>query len=128
MGDFYFFKAPTNWAGPDMARALRKSPTLSERILWNELRGRKLAGKKFRRQVPVGPYVVDFYCHELNLVVEVDGNAHDDQQEEDAVRQTYLEGVGLKVLRVAAEDVERFLPSVRARILRAIGEPPSERS
>src|SRR5208337_573404 len=59
------------------ARQLRRNATIPERMLWNRLRGGRLAGLKFRRQQPIGPYIVDFFCHEVGLVVEVDGRSHD---------------------------------------------------
>ncbi|HEY3450930.1 MAG TPA: endonuclease domain-containing protein [Myxococcales bacterium] len=127
MTDF-FFREPRVRSGHEMAREFRKAPTLSERILWNELRGRRVAGLKFKRQVPIGPYIVDFHCNERRLVIEVDGDVHDDQQEADAHRQKYLEGIGLRVIRVAAEDVERFLPDVLDRIVRTTRDAPPERS
>src|SRR5687768_1072321 len=61
---------------PELPRRLRRNQTDAERRLWRELRGRLQAGIKFRRQQPIGPYIVDFYCHEQRLVVEVDGSQH----------------------------------------------------
>jgi very-short-patch-repair endonuclease len=67
----------------DRARALRKQATDAERLLWKHLRSRQLDGHKFRRQTPVGPYVVDFLSLEDRLVIELDGGQHADQQEKD---------------------------------------------
>jgi very-short-patch-repair endonuclease len=93
-----------------LAREFRKEPTQSEDILWQALRGKKLDGIKFRRQQPVGYFVVDFYNSVYRLVVEVDGLIHESQQEADASRQQILEELGLTVLRIKAEVVEKNLP------------------
>ena len=90
----------------EVARQFRKEPTKSEDLLWQELRGKKLEGVKFRRQQPVGPFVVDFYASSLHLVVEVDGEIHKTQQEADRERQNILEQLGLTVLRLSADLVE----------------------
>lgn len=104
----------------EIAREFRKEPTKSEAILWEVLRGKKLDGIKFRRQQPVGNFVVDFYNSAYRLVVEVDGSAHDDQVEADRARQGILEMLGLNVLRLKSETVEKNLPhaidEIRAKI------------
>ena len=112
----------------ELAREFRKEPTQSEDILWQALRGKKLDGIKFRRQQPVGYFVVDFYNSAYRLVVEVDGFIHESQQEADASRQQILEELGLNVLRIKAEVVEKNLPValdlIRDRI-RQIQNSPS---
>jgi very-short-patch-repair endonuclease len=112
----------------EVAREFRKEPTRSEEILWDALRGKKLDGIKFRRQQPVGYFVVDFYNSEYRLVVEVDGLIHESQQEADASRQQILEELGLNMLRIKAEVVEKNLPVtlnlIRDRI-RQIQNSPS---
>jgi very-short-patch-repair endonuclease len=91
-------------------------------MLWNRLRGGALAGLKFRRQQPIGPYIVDFYCHEVGLVVEVDGRSHDDRWEPDSQREVFLrEQQRLRVLRVTNDDVLKETESVLIAILRAAG-------
>ena len=102
----------------ELARKLRADTTPPERILWGMLRNRRLGGFKFRRQVPFGRYVVDFYCHELRLVVELDGMSHDGQRDKDAARTLYLESINLSVIRVTnsqlatnPEGVARFILS-----------------
>jgi very-short-patch-repair endonuclease len=100
----------------ETARQFRKSPTISEEILWQELRGRKLYGIKFRRQQPIGPFVVDFYASSLRLVIEVDGGIHENQREADQARQEMLEALGLKVIRISAELVENDLRGALRRI------------
>ena len=104
----------------EIAREFRKEPTKSEAILWQALRGKKLDGVKFRRQQPVGYFVVDFYNSVYRLAVEVDGLIHDNQVEADRARQDILELVGLNVLRIKAETIEKSLPvalnEIRAKI------------
>ncbi|HEX8691190.1 MAG TPA: DUF559 domain-containing protein [Longimicrobium sp.] len=96
----------------EVARGFRKEPTRSEGLLWEALRRRSLAGRKFRRQQPIGPFVVDFFCPSERLIVEVDGGVHESQRERDAARQECLETLGPRFLRVPAEQVERDLPAV----------------
>ena len=100
----------------EIARGFRKEPTKSEAILWQALRGKKLDGIKFRRQQPVGYFIVDFYNSVHRLVVEVDGSVHDTQVELDLARQDILEQLGFNILRVKAEEVEKNLPSVLEKI------------
>ena len=82
-------------------RQLRNQSTPAEAVLWRYLRGCQLEGRKFRRQHSVGPYVVDFYCPEERLAVELDGAVHDDpaRRAYDALRQDYLHGQGIRVVR-----------------------------
>ncbi len=104
------------------ARQLRRDATFPERVLWGLLRDRRLNGVKFRRQHPIGPYVVDFYCSSHGLVVELDGNSHADRGREDLERQHYLESVaGLRVLRLGNDDVLDDRESVVLSVLRALG-------
>jgi very-short-patch-repair endonuclease len=89
------------------ARSLRRVMTRPEVILWERLRGERLAGLRFRRQHPVGPFVLDFYCASAKLCVEVDGAAHDfvAQAEKDERRTRWLEERGIRVLRIMAKDI-----------------------
>ncbi|MBI3114828.1 MAG: DUF559 domain-containing protein, partial [Candidatus Harrisonbacteria bacterium] len=81
------------------ARKLRCSGNLSEVFFWNELKSDKL-GYRFLRQRPIGKYIVDFYCHALNLAIEIDGAAsHDNKIEADEARQMALESLGVRVMR-----------------------------
>ncbi len=99
------------------ARALRKQATDAERLLWRHLRNRQLDGRKFRRQAPVGPYVVDFLCLEDRLVLELDGGQHAEQQAADQARSAQLAGWGFRVLRFWNHEVlgntEGVLQAVR---------------
>ncbi len=96
----------------EIARSFRKTPTRSEAILWAALRGKQLDGRKFRRQQPIGAFVVDFFCSEERLIVEVDGQIHLQQIEADRERQELIESLGLRFIRVRAELVEQDLPRV----------------
>ncbi|TIL72723.1 MAG: endonuclease domain-containing protein [Mesorhizobium sp.] len=89
------------------ARALRVHATKGESLLWYELRELKSAGIKFRRQCPIGPYIVDFACLAVKLVVEVDGDLHEQERgkRHDAVRDAYLRSLGFDVFRVDEPDV-----------------------
>lgn len=93
----------------ETARQFRKTPTPSEAVLWQALRGKKLDGVKFRRQQPIGPFVVDFYAPAYRLVVEVDGPIHEAQRTADRERQELLESLGLRVVRLSAHQVESDL-------------------
>ena len=106
----------------EIAREFRKEPTEGEKILWGALRGKKLDGIKFRRQQPVGYFVVDFYASAFRLVVEVDGPIHDQQKEADKARQDILEELGLAVFRIKTETVEKNLPIALALIRGKIQE------
>jgi len=94
------------------ARRLRRVMTEAERLLWSRLRDRRLGGLKFRRQAPLGPYVLDFFCEELRLVVEVDGSQHADRTEHDAKRTEWLEAHRCRVLRFWNNDVMQQTDSV----------------
>lgn len=89
----------------ERARTLRRALTVSEQRLWNWLRKRSFGGYKFRRQVPVGRYVVDFYCHELRLVIEVDGHQHEQvwMSDYDGERTRFLISRGMDVVRIENE-------------------------
>ncbi|MBK8777739.1 MAG: endonuclease domain-containing protein [Saprospiraceae bacterium] len=95
------------------AKWLRNNVTLTESILWEEVRNKKL-GVKFRRQHPLGAYVVDFYCHELRLVIELDGEYHTSvhQQGVDQEKDLELLGSGSTVLRINDKEVLEKLPGV----------------
>ena len=113
----------------EIAREFRKDPMPGEKILWNALRGKRLDGIKFRRQQPTGYFVVDFYSSAYRLVAEVDGQIHAFQINADRSRQEILEILGLVVLRIKSETVEKNLPIVLALIrdsIRLIGQNKNE--
>ena len=93
------------------ARTLRRDMTEAEAKLWHELRGRRLTGLKFRRQVPIPPYVADFLCADAMLVVEIDGSQHGGSAP-DAGRTAFLRGRGFRVLRFWNDEVLREMGSV----------------
>jgi len=88
-----------------LAREMRHDPTPAEEKLWEAIRSRQVEGKKFRRQHTIDRFIVDFYCPEAQLVIEVDGAVHQYTYEEDAIRQAYLEACGLQVLRFSNDYV-----------------------
>ena len=110
------------------ARDARKEPTKSEAILWQALRNRGLGGRKFRRQHPVRRFILDFYCHEESLAVEVDGGIHAGQSAADAQRQRAIESQGIRFARVTADLVENNLPRALAMIEAAFTHPPRPRT
>jgi UDP-N-acetylmuramate dehydrogenase len=108
----------------DRSRTLRASQTEAESLLWTRLRAGRLQGHKFRRQVPIGSYIVDFACPAAKLVVELDGSQHLDQVEYDERRTRFLEKQGYVVVRVWNNDVIERTESVLEAILHKIGESP----
>ena len=107
---------------------LRNSANIPEQILWSVLSHRKLGRLKFRRQHPIEPYIVDFYCSSVNLVIELDGESHEDRQSYDEQRMQRLQQLGLKVFRVTNDDVIHNLEGVAIAILREAGIDPDEPS
>ncbi|MDQ2804354.1 MAG: endonuclease domain-containing protein [Pseudomonadota bacterium] len=105
---------------------MRRQPTSAEQTLWRALRNWQIDGLKFRRQVPIGPYIADFYCPRARLVVEVDGATHADPLT-DAARNEWMRVRGLRVLRLWNNDVMGNLAGVLATILSAARQtlPPA---
>ncbi len=96
-----------------LARKLRNESTLSEILLWKEIQNRKMLGYRFLRQKPIGNYIVDFYCSELKLVIEIDGDSHSEETyEKDMKRQEWLESIGLTVIRFCDLDVKKDMNNV----------------
>ena len=110
------------------ARELRRDTTPQERELWRHLRGKQLHGLRFRRQHPIAPFVVDFYCHEHKLVVEIDGHTHYEpgQQRYDRARTERLEQRGLRVVRFTNGDVDSRIDGVLQEIARRCGVDEAE--
>ena len=108
-----------------VARKLRKNSTDAERRLWSRLRHRGVAGHRFRRQSPIGPYVVDFVCPEKSLVIEVDGGQHAEREAYDFERTQWLESQGYRVLRFWNNDVLNDTEVVLEVIFSALrADPP----
>ena len=113
----------SGWVSPELteaAKRLRREMTPAERRLWRALRNHRLAGMHFRRQHAIERYVLDFYCADARLAVEVDGPVHDARSADDENRTDVLFARGIRVLRVTNEEVSTALPSVLARIRAAI--------
>ena len=109
-----------------LRRRLRSVLTPAEAVLWKQLQKRQLAGRKFRRQHSVGPYVLDFYCPGERVAVELDGAAHDHERavERDEVRTSYLQSVGIRVVRFENRDVIENLEGVLKAIEGEFGKKP----
>jgi very-short-patch-repair endonuclease len=103
---------------------LRRNMTKAEFLLWQKLKGKQLEGVKFRSQYGVGQFVVDFYCTELKLAIEIDGDSHfqDGVQEYDQERQAVIESVEIQFLRFTNDEVYGNLEGVLERIIQKIGE------
>ena len=104
------------------SRALRHNPTDAEKKLWSVLRSRQLSGLKFRQQVEIDGYVVDFLCPDRRLIIEVDGGQH--SPEVDARRTAFLESQGFTVIRFWNNDVLQNLDGVYSAIETAVSTPP----
>jgi very-short-patch-repair endonuclease len=102
-----------------MARALRRKASATERLLWDLLRDRRLDGLKFRRQVPVGPYVADFLCHRHRLIIEADGPFHENAKG-DAARDAWLQLQGYRVLRFSNSAIQNDRYAVLDAVLQAV--------
>ena len=118
-------KSPLEPGQLEFARQLRREATDAEALLWHHLRARQLAGRKFRRQHPVSPYVLDFYCEELHLGIELDGGQHyaEEGAKHDHWRSERLLGSGIRLLRFSNRDVLLDLPAVLERIYQEVSAP-----
>ena len=106
----------------DHAKRMRSAPTDAEALLWRHIRGKRFSGFKFRRQQPIGPYIVDFVCLDRKLVIEADGGQHGDAIAYDTVRTAWLEAQGFRVLRFWNNDVLLQPEAVLDTILSALKE------
>ena len=103
-----------------IAQQMRSAPTEGEKTLWLHLRKQRLLGFKFRRQQAIHRFIVDFYCREARLVVEVDGPIHQYTPQQDAIRSQFLESLGLQVLRFTNEQAAESCEVVTQRIAEAL--------
>ena len=106
------------------AKELRKNETNTEGLLWEHLKGKQIKNYKFRRQHPINLYIADFYCHKLKLVIEIDGEYHfsEEQVLKDLERTTYLNGVGLEVIRFKNEEILENVNTVLSKLLLKVEE------
>jgi very-short-patch-repair endonuclease len=118
--------------GPDRhhlprARELRRSSTLAEARLWEQLRAKRLGGVKFVRQHPIGPYFADFACRSRMIVIEVDGATHgtDAERAHDRKRTAFLQQLGYRVLRFGNDEVLNGMDGVLSLVSGALSEAPS---
>jgi very-short-patch-repair endonuclease len=100
----------------EFARRLRKEMTDAERFVWARIRHRQILGLEFRRQDPVGPYIADFVCHEIKLVIELDGGQHATQIEADAARTRWFEAEGYRVVRFWNPEVFEDWDAIAQRL------------
>ena len=101
------------------AKELRREMTPAEKILWKHLKANRLNGLHFRRQQVVHGYFPDFYCHQHELIVEVDGSIHDVQKEYDTEREAYLISLGFRIIRFTNDEIQKDLNGVLQRIVEA---------
>ena len=105
----------------EKARRLRKKSTPEEKKLWNKIKDRQLLGYKFRRQQPIGPYILDFYCADRKLAIELDGGQHNDSdtKEYDKERTEFIEFQGIKVIRFWNQEINKDINLVLDQTVRA---------
>jgi len=106
-------------------RNLRRNSPSPETLVWNMVRNRQIEGYKFRRQYSIGRFVVDFFCPEMKLAIEIDGDTHyqPGRPDKDAARQKYLSGLGISFLRLTNLDVTTNLEGVREKIVKSTTSP-----
>lgn len=107
------------------AKSLRNQASPAERRLWKHLSNRQIAGYKFSRQMPVGPYFADFLCRELKLIIEIDGYSHDTQQGYDLARTKDMEDHGYRVARFSNQDVMTNVEGIVREIERIVANIPT---
>jgi len=124
-----YFELPYNPKLKERAKELRKAGNLSEVLFWNQVKNKQFKGYDFDRQKIVGNYIVDFYCSNCNVVVEIDGSSHDDKVEYDSERDAYLESLGLTVIHIPVADVMNNMNGVMEMLFNhpaLKGTPPRE--
>jgi very-short-patch-repair endonuclease len=100
-----------------LSRKLRRAGVLSESLLWNALKGKKMSGYLFNRQKPIDRYIVDFYCKKLKLVIEINGYSHENKFEKDKTRQDKLKSLGLTILHFSDKDVRENINNVLEAVI-----------
>ena len=112
---------PYNSKLKQYARYLRKNSTLAEVLLWQQIKGRSL-GFEFHRQVPIDQFIVDFYCHELKLAIEIDGSSHNNKHDYDSYRQVKLQNWGIRFIRFNDLDVKKNMEGMLCALKSKISE------
>ena len=112
----------------ERARRLRKESTDAETRLWLHLRAHRYGGYKFKRQQPIGPYIVDFVCFDARVVIEIDGGQHAEEAERDAIRDAWLVGEGFHVLRFWNNEVLENTEGVMQKVLSSLDAPSPQPS
>ena len=114
---------PYNPALKEKAKQLRKSGNLSEVLFWNQVKNRQFLGLDFDRQKIIGNYIVDFYCKDLGIIIEIDGVSHDGKIEYDEQRDAYLKDLGLKVFHISDLDIKKNLEGVLEFLRKELNTP-----
>jgi very-short-patch-repair endonuclease len=121
-----YFKAKSETI--QAARLLRENMTYFEKLVWERLKGKQIDGHRFRRQHPIDFFIVDFYCHDARLVVEIDGEIHFQQEEYDDGRSAEMEKYGIKVIRFTnneiKENIENVIHKIKISVNERIKSPP----
>ncbi len=99
------------------ARLLRKDSTNAELLVWNALRNRKFNNLKFRRQHEINGFIIDFYCHELRVAIEIDGKIHEGQKDYDQLRQEMIENENITFIRITNEDIMKDINILLEKII-----------
>lgn len=110
----------------DLRRKNRNDMPEAEKIMWNYLRNRRLNGWKFRRQHSIGPYIVDFFCPDAKLVIEIDGDSHfgPEAEQYDAVREAHIQKQSIRVVRFTNTEIFNNIDEVIASLVFKLGDPP----
>ena len=115
---------PYNGKLKGRARKLRRAGNLSEALFWEKIKNNQFMGYDFDRQKIIGNYIADFYCASLRIIIEIDGGSHRGKEEYDAIRDAFLEGLGLTVIHIDAKEVKRGI----GRVLRRLAHHPALRA
>lgn len=119
-----WYSLPFNSKLKQRAKELRKAGNLAEVLFWQQVKNKKFIGLDFDRQKIIGNYIVDFYCKNLGVVIEIDGISHDDKEEYDEKRNAYLEGLGLRVIHIKDTAIKKNLEGVLAYLESEFNTPP----
>ncbi|MCL2634697.1 MAG: DUF559 domain-containing protein [Oscillospiraceae bacterium] len=116
-----YYNLPYNPKLRERAKELRKADNLSEIIMWKKFRNKKFKGYDFDRQKIIGNYIVDFYCIDCAVVIEIDGSSHDNKDVYDSERNSFLQSLGLTVIHIQAQDVHNDL----LKVMKMLREHPA---